>query len=172
MTTSDVVDKNIFYAKLINMKQKDIIIGIILIGLIAGFIGYNVYKKGGGREEFANEYDQLLININPGQKDDGDIVVIEDKNHEWGRMEKIKFLIARIPQLTDAEKTEFLSVDEKGEKLYKIDYSKFLTADEMARLARKETAFSLSRQDGTANVFRAITGEQYPIINKKDIVKK
>lgn len=153
------------------MKQKNIIIGIILLVLVVGFIGYN-YKKGGEKKEFTAEYSQLLININPGQKEDGDIVVIEKDSHEWGKMEKIKFLIARIPELTDAEKTEFLSVDENGGKLYKVDYPKFLTADEIAKLTQKKVDFSLSRPDGTANVFRAITGEQYPVISKEDIIKK
>ncbi len=131
----------------------------------------------GSESAIAAEYDQILIKVGEsgggaGSHKDGDIVVIKGDDQKWGRMEKIKFLIVRVPKLTDEEKAEFAAADEDGLRLYGIDYTKFLTDDEVIMLRRKTAAFTLSRGANADNAFYLTTGEQYPVIGKDDIVKK
>jgi len=155
------------------------LVAVVALVFLIGGIGASKDSSNSPKEEVAvvTEYDQLLIKVGEsgsgaGSSKDGDIIVIKGSDQKWGRMEKMKFLIVRVPKLTDEEKAEFATANEDGLRIYGVDYTKFLTEDEVNTLRQKTAAFSLARETNAANVFYATTGEQYPIISKEDIAKK
>jgi hypothetical protein len=93
----------------------------------------------GNSQKASDKYNQLLVRVTgPGEEGDGDIITIGGETHEWGRMEKIKFLIVTIPALSQEEKTEFAK-EEDGKKIYRVAYEKFLSAEEIVKIkAQKE----------------------------------
>lgn len=106
-------------------------------------------------QKATDKYNQLLVRItNPGEEGDGDIITIGGETHEWGKMEKIKFLIVTIPVLTAEEKAEFAK-EEDGRKIYRVAYEKFLTPEEIQKIKAQKEGL-----------------EKYVLISKGDVVKR
>jgi hypothetical protein len=140
---------------------------ILLIILFAGcFWGYQKFwsnspeknkteeKLLGNSQKVTDKFNQLLVKISAsGEADDGDIITIGGETHEWGKMEKIKFLIVTIPVLSETEKADFLKV-ENGKKIYRVAYEKFLTPEEIEKIKTEKGL------------------EKYTLISKDDIIKR
>lgn len=109
----------------------------------------------GNSQKASDKYNQLLVRITePGQEGDGDIITIGGETHEWGRMEKIKFLIVTIPVLSKEEKAEFVR-EENGQKIYRVAYEKFLSAEEIQKIKAQKEGL-----------------DKHVLISKSDIVKR
>ena len=121
------------------------ILGAIII-VAGGIFGYQKFYTNkvttektevevlGNSQKATDKYNQLLIKIaESGEEDDGGIITIGGETHEWGRMEKIKFLIVTIPAISLEEQAEFTKAED-GKKVYRVAYENFLTPEEIEKI--------------------------------------
>lgn len=146
-----------------NVKKFYLAIVAIIVIVVGAFVIWQKNRIPNDQEEeilansqkASDKYSQLLVWItDPGQEGDGDIITIGGETHEWGRMEKIKFLIVAIPVLSKEEKIEFMK-QEDGKKVYRVAYEKFLSPEEIAKIKAQKEGL-----------------DKYILIKKGDIVKK
>lgn len=142
-----------------------IITAILAAALVAaGIFGYQKFWSGkapatqeevlGNSQKASDKYDQLLVRVTGlGEAGDGDIITIGGETHEWGRMEKIKFLIVTIPVLTSEEKAEFVK-EEDGQKAYRVAYEKFLSPEEIAKIKAQKEGLEKDVLIGTGDVVK------------------